>query len=171
MLSKRMDCHRYCLGRTRIARPPANLSPPIAQPMNNIKINHLAVWACIIGMHVFGFLWYGPLFGDKWLALVGMDQETMQASSQGAGIWIMNSVAIIAAIYALAWVLQLIGVMSGIRGAGVAFVVVFCIHHLPVMNANMFAQDPYGLAWITGGYSLVWMTISGFILGAWVKMK
>jgi hypothetical protein len=120
-------------------------------------------------MHAFGFIWYGPLFGDKWMSLVQIDQAAMEASSQHASIWVLNSVAIIASIYALAWVLKSLGVASGIRGAVIAFAIVFCMHHLPVMNANMFAGEPYGLAWITGGFSLAWMTISGFVLGAWVK--
>lgn len=33
----------------------------------------------------------------------------------------------------------------------------------------MFAREPYGLAWITGGYALACATLSGFILGAWTK--
>jgi len=37
------------------------------------------------------------------------------------------------------------------------------------MNSNMFAGEPYGLAWITGGYVVVSLTIAGFILGSWVK--
>ena len=139
--------------------------------MNNLRINQLAVWICIIGMHAFGFIWYGPLFGETWMTFVQMDQATMQEESMQAGVWIMNSVAIIASIYALAWLLALLNITSGIRGAGIAFIIVFCFHHLPVMNANMFAREPYGLAWITGGYSLVWLTITGFVLGSWVKQK
>jgi hypothetical protein len=137
--------------------------------MNKLKINHLAVWVCIILMHVFGFLWYGPLFGEKWMALVGIDQSTMQEDSMNAGLWILNSVSIIASIYMLAWLLAALSITSGVQGALLAFLVTFCLHHLPLMNANMFAGEPYGLAWITGGYSLTWLTISGFILGAWVK--
>jgi hypothetical protein len=137
--------------------------------MNNIKINHLAVWVCIILMHAFGFLWYGPLFGERWMDMVQIDQETMQSDSMDAGIWILNSVAIIASMYAIAWVLSALNVTSGVRGAVIAFVLTFCLHHLPTMNANMFAGQPYGLAWITGGYSLAWLTVSGFILGSWRK--
>jgi hypothetical protein len=137
--------------------------------MKNLKINHLAVWICIILMHAFGFLWYGPLFGEKWMAFVGFDQETMQQESMNAGVWIMNTVAIIAPIYLLAWLLTQMNITSGLRGALMAFLITFCFHHLPLMNANMFAGEPYGLAWITGGYSLAWLTVSGFILGSWVK--
>jgi hypothetical protein len=139
--------------------------------MNNLKINHLAVWVCIILMHAFGFLWYGPLFGEKWMDMVQIDQETMQSDSMNAGIWILNSVAIIASVYALAWVLAALNVTSGVRGAVIAFILTFCLHHLPTMNAYMFAGQPYGLAWITGGYSLAWLTISGFILGSWTKQR
>lgn len=137
--------------------------------MNNLKINHLAVWLCIVLMHFFGFLWYGPLFGERWMALVEMDQATMEQDSMEAGVWIMNAVAIIAPVYLLAWLFTRLNVAAGIRGAGIAFLMAFCFHHLNVMNANMFAGEPYGLAWITGGYSVASLTISGFILGTWVK--
>ena len=139
--------------------------------MNSLKINHLAVWTCIILMHGFGFLWYGPLFGERWMALVELDQATMQSDSMDPGIWILNSVAIIASIYVIAWLFVTLNVRSGMRGAMIAFLVTFCIHHLHVMNANMFAGEPYGLAWITGGYVLTWLTVSGFVLGAWTKEK
>ena len=137
--------------------------------MKTLKINHLTVWVCIILMHGFGFLWYGPFFGERWLALIEMNQATMQADSMDPGIWIMKSVAIIASIYLIAWLFTKMDVRTGIQGAVIAFLVTFCIHHLPLMTSNMFAGEPYGLAWITGGFSLTWLTISGFILGTWVK--
>jgi hypothetical protein len=137
--------------------------------MTELRINHIAVWVCIILMHVFGFLWYGPLFGEQWMALVELDLESMQSESMNPAIWILNSIAIIAPIYMLAWLLTKLNITSGVQGAVVAFLITFSFHHLPLMNANMFAGEPYGLAWITGGYSLTWLTISGFILGSWTK--
>jgi hypothetical protein len=139
--------------------------------MNNLKINHTAVWICIVLMHGFGFLWYGPLWGEKWLAFVQLDTATMQQQSASAGLWILNSTAIIASIYMLAWVLTRLNITNGFQGAAIAFAVTFCFHHLPLMNANMFAGEPYGLAWITGGYSLTWLSVSGFILASWRKQK
>ena len=137
--------------------------------MNNLKINHLAVIVCIVLMHVLGFVWYGPLFGERWMDYVDLDMETMQSMSMGASIWVLNFVAIAAPIYLLAWLLVKLDVTSGVRGAVIAFLITFCFHHLGVMNANMFAREAYGLAWITGGYSLAGLTIAGFILGAWTK--
>ena len=137
--------------------------------MKTHSINHLAVWATIIFLHAFGFLWYGPLFGEKWMALVGYTTETMQEDSANPGIWVLNSVSIIASVYLLAWLFTKLEVSSGVTGALYAFLITFCIHHLAVMNANMFAGEPYGLAWITGGYTLSGNTIAGLILGSWLK--
>ncbi|HYG18452.1 MAG TPA: DUF1761 domain-containing protein [Ohtaekwangia sp.] len=134
-----------------------------------LKINHPAVWTCIVLMHVFGFLWYGPLWGEKWMALVQRDPAEIESQSMSAGIWILNSVSIITPIYLLAWLFTRINIVSGVQGAIVAFLIVFSVHHLPLMNSGMFAGDPYGLAWINGGYYLAWLTVTGFILGAWRK--
>ena len=137
--------------------------------MNHLKINHLAVLVCVILLHVIGFLWYGPLFGESWMSMVGVDPGSAQSSAGQAGLWITNFVATLAPVYLLAWLFTKLGVTSGLRGAGLAFVITFCMHHLPVMSGNMFAAEHYALAWITGGFSLVGMSISGFILGAWTK--
>lgn len=139
------------------------------KPMNNLKINHLAVLVCVIILHALGFLWYGPLFGEQWRAMVGLDMENMQEGSGGAGLWISNFVASVAPLYMLAWLFTKLDVTSGIRGAGIAFLITFCFHHLSLMSGNMFAGEPYGLAWIIGGFSLTGLTICGFILGAWTK--
>jgi hypothetical protein len=137
--------------------------------MKKLKINHLAVWLCIVLMHGFGFLWYGPLFGDQWMAYVQIDTESMQTDSMNPMIWVLNSVAIIAPMYLLAWLLANLDIRSGIRGAVISFLVVFVIYHLPLMNAYSFAGEPAGLSWITGGYAVTWLTVSGFVLGQWTK--
>lgn len=138
--------------------------------MNNLKINHLAVLVCVILMHAIGFVWYGPLFGEPWMELVGLDMASMEESGGGdAGLWITNFIASLAPLYVLAWLFTKLNVTSGIRGAGIAFLISFCFHHLSVMSGNMFAGEHYALAWITGGFSVTGLTLSGFILGAWTK--
>lgn len=137
--------------------------------MNNLRINHAAVWVCVVLFHVIGFFWYGMLFGTKWMAMVGLDPTLVQEEGADIGVWITNLVAAVAALYALAWVFTRMKVTTGVTGALTAFIIAFCFHHLPLMRSNMFAGDPYGLAWIVGGFDLVALTISGFILGAWRK--
>jgi hypothetical protein len=137
--------------------------------MNELKINHLAILVCVAIMFGLGFLWFGTLFGAQWMSMVGLDMETARNNPPGAGVWITNLVSAVAPLYVLAWLFTKLNVTSGARGAGIGLVISFAFHHLSTMNNNMFAGDPYALAWITGGYSLVAMTISGFVLGAWTK--
>jgi hypothetical protein len=137
--------------------------------MNNLKINHLAVIVCVVLLHVLGFLWYGPLFGEKWMSLIGIDMATVEANPPSPAVWFLNFVAVVAPLYLLAWLFTKLNVTSGGRGAVIGFLIAFCFHHLWVMNNNMFAGAPYPLAWIVGGYSLAAFTLSGFILGAWTK--
>ena len=139
--------------------------------MNNLKINHLAILVCVVIFFGLGFTWYGPLFGSRWMDMLHLDMATVEANAPGAGVWITNLVGTVAPLYVLAWLFTKLGVTSGLRGAGIALLIVFTFHHLPVMVTNMFAQQPYGLAWITGGFEMVGMTISGFILGAWTKLS
>jgi hypothetical protein len=103
------------------------------------------------------------------MAMVELDQATMESDSMEAGLWITNFIASLAPVYLLAWLFTKLDITSGLRGAVIAFLIAFCFHHLPLMSANMFAGEHYGLAWITGGFSIVGWTLSGFILGAWTK--
>ena len=136
--------------------------------MNNLKINHLAVLVCVVLLHALGFLWYGPLFGEQWMAMVEMDPENMDGGGE-AGLWITNFIASLAPLYLLAWLFTKLNVTTGARGAAIAFLITFCFYHLSTMRDNMFEGEHYGLAWIIGGFSLVGMTLSGFILGAWTR--
>lgn len=47
-----------------------------------ISINYMAVAAAVAASFVFGFLWYGPLFGKTWAGLMGikMDKECKPAA-------------------------------------------------------------------------------------------
>lgn len=70
--------------------------------MNDLKINHFAVWVGIILQFFLGFLWYGPFFGEPWMAMVGLDMDTIMADPAGAGDWITNIIASVAGVYLLA---------------------------------------------------------------------
>jgi len=137
--------------------------------MKNLKINHLAVVVCIIISFALGFVWYGPLFGEQWMSMIDIDIAQVEANPPGPGVWITNIISSVAPLYLLAWLFTKLDVTSGVTGAIIGFLISFCFHHLSVMTGNMFAGEPYALAWITGGYSLALTTISGFILGAWTK--
>ena len=47
----------------------------------------------------------------------------------------------------------------------------FFFDFMSTMTSDMFAQNPYALSWITGGFNLVALSLSGAILGAWRKYE
>ncbi len=137
--------------------------------MNNLKINHAAVWVCIVLLHVLGFVWYGPLFGEPWMAMVGLDMATVEANPPSAGLWITNTIATIIPLYTLAWLFTKLNIESLGRGAAIGLLIAFAFDFMSTMTSDMFAQNPYALSWITGGFNLVALGLSGAILGAWRK--
>ncbi len=49
------------------------------------QINYLAVLACGIVSMVLGSLWYGPLFGKRWMKIMGISKpEKMDAAAKNA---------------------------------------------------------------------------------------
>ena len=134
--------------------------------MEKTKINHLAVWVCIILAHGIGFAWYGALFAESWQELSGVDPE---ANPGTAAHWITNFIATLVPVYTLAWLFTKLDVDSGIKGAMYALIISFAFTLLTEMTTGMFEGNAYGLAWINGGSSIVVMVVTGFILGAWRK--
>ena len=132
-------------------------------------INHLAILVCVILLFGLGFLWYSYLFAETWMEMVGLDLAVVEANPPGAAVWITNLISTVVPLYVLAWLFGKMNVSSGIQGAGIGLLITFSFPFLSQMTGNMFAQNPYGLTWITGGYDMVAMTLSGFILGAWQK--
>ena len=137
--------------------------------MEKLKINHAAVWVSVVLLTVFGFLWYGPLFSETWMGMLCDDFN--KDFVPGTGIWITNLVATVVPLYVLAWLFTKIGVNSALQGAGIGLLIGFSFIHLSDMTGNMFAQRPYGLSWITGGFSMVSLAVAGLILGAWRKTE
>lgn len=103
------------------------------------------------------------------MSLVGLDMATAEANPPGAGIWISNLIATIVPMYALAWLFTQIQVESLARGALIGLMIAFSFIFLSRMASNLFAQAPYALTWIEGGFDLVSLTLAGGLLGAWRK--
>ena len=135
------------------------------------NVNHRAVILSALLVMGLGFLWYGPLFGDKWMAFVGLDEAILEIKPPGAATWITTIVATVLSIYGLAWFFQQLDVDSGANGAGMGLLIGFAFILLAKLRSNAFAMNPYGLSWISGGFDMVALAISGFVLGWWRKKQ
>ncbi len=139
--------------------------------MENLKINHAAVWVGVVVLFALGFVWYGPIFGEQWMEYVGMTMADAENMDGAMGMWISNVVLSVSTMYLLAWLIAKLGIDSGFKGALLGLEIAFVFIFLTIMVNNMFAQAPYGLAWILGGFSMVGFTINGFLFGSWTKKK
>ena len=74
-------------------------------------------------------------------------------------------------MYVLAWLFTRINVTSLVQGLLIGLLIGFSFVLLSIMTSGMFAKDPYGLAWITGGFTTVGLAVGGAVLGAWKKYK
>ena len=72
----------------------------------------LAVILATIAFFMFGWLWYGPIFGDAWMAAEGITQEFANArlEEMGMGVWLFFVLLITLA--------QAIGVLRVLHLAG-----------------------------------------------------
>lgn len=48
----------------------------------DVAVNYWAILACGVGAMVLGTLWYGPLFGRQWMAIMGITQADMEAAQK-----------------------------------------------------------------------------------------
>jgi hypothetical protein len=139
--------------------------------MKELKMNHPAIWVSIILQFVIGFLWYGPLFGNAWMEMVGLNMDMVMADPADAGDWITNVIASVAGVYLLAWLFIKLNADTWLKGLVYGFLIGFVFVLLSNKTSGAFAKDPYGLAWITGGFTTVGLSVAGAVLGAWKKIK
>lgn len=123
------------------------------------------LWAIIAAM-VIGSVWYGPLFGKKWMKLVGLKRG--QSSPVGPML-IMLALAIVQAFVLAHFIVYLgyfypdysnlsVGLLSGLW-AFIGFVV-------PVLVSNaVFAKGSMTLLKINLGNQLITLLVIGAILG------
>lgn len=137
--------------------------------MKELKINYLAVLVAIILQFALGFLWYGPLFGEPWMKMVGLDMATVEANPPGAGIWITNVVAAALSMVVLAWLFMKLKIESLLKGVWIGFVIGFSFVLMSGMVSGLYADDPYWLNWITGGNTTLGLMLGGAVLGTWRK--
>lgn len=137
-----------------------------------MEINYVAVLACSVLAMVVGYVWYGPLFGKKWLAIVGAkpaDLAARQIMQQRVGpLYAVQFFLAVFQILILAFYLNGFSLAATLTNAlwlWAGFV-------MPtVAGSAMWNNDSRQVAWarflIQAGYQLVLFIIFGLVLGLW----
>ena len=137
---------------------------------SNVSINFWAVLVSAIASMVIGSVWYGPLFGKKFIEASGMGswspEKQVEEKKKMGMLYFGQFVASIVMFYVLAWLmgaLKAVSIMGGVQAAfwvWLGFVV-------PVKFGEQIWGGKMILFWIGMSNMLVTLIAAGAIIGAW----
>jgi hypothetical protein len=132
----------------------------------------ISMWAVIVSAIfsvVLGFIWYGPLFGKKWMALSGLK---MPEGNPGMGMMVKPIILSIIGSALMSMVLSssiaFHNAYYGTSGMGtaLAFAFVLWLGFIvpPALNLKGWEGKSWTLFWINTGYWLVFLFVSASII-------
>jgi hypothetical protein len=135
------------------------------------SINYLAVLVAGLIPMILGSIWYGPLFGKKWMELVGKSEEELKASFNPMKSYGVTFVFALLMAYVLAHVLNAFGdaygqtgLWAGIEGGfwvWLGFVLTVSWQQVAFSGQSM-------MLWVLNVlYNLVALICMGALLGSW----
>ncbi len=137
-----------------------------------VIINYWAVLVAGLASFALGGLWYGPLFGKQWIAMMGYTPESMKAMKMtpGKAMTIMALLALLM-MYVLAHAIIFGVAYTGIGGAvgGMMGAFYYWLGFIVPLTAGPYLwEDKSWKLWaFNAAYYLIALLIGGAILGAW----
>ena len=149
--------------------------------------NYWAVLVCGLLSMVIGAIWYGPLFGKKWMEICGatnQDLETRKKMQKEAGpLYLVQFVLTLFQAWVVAYSINAWDKFSKltdtfyINGLGIFFgltiaVIIWAAFIMPtIAGSAMWNNDSSKVKWarflIQSGYQLVNFLVFGLVLGMW----
>ena len=136
-------------------------------------INYLAVLVAGVINMVLGALWYGPLFGKSWMAMMGYTPESMAAKKKGMGVrYLVTFIGSLIIAYVLDHglifgnaYLKMSGVSAGLMGAFWYWLGFLAV---PMLGCVLWEGKSIKFYAINAGYYLVSLLCMGALLSAWL---
>lgn len=132
-----------------------------------MAINWLAVVVGTIGYQVLGALWYGPLFGSKWMDAMGYagpEETGMEIPTKGIAI---TGVGSLVATIALAVIVEEVGATTWEVGLGLGLLVGVGFVATTALQAVPFEERPW-LVYVLGvTYNVIALAGIGVLLAVW----
>lgn len=138
-----------------------------------VPVNYLAVLAAAVASIILGSLWYGPIFGRQWMAMMGITPQSMEeAKKKGVGkLYVIAFIGSLLMAYVLSHFIVFAraylgtsgleaGLMSGFWG-WLGFVA-------PVtLGSVLWEGKSWRLWFLNNGYYLILLLVMGAILAMW----
>ena len=138
-----------------------------------MSINYLAVLVCGVLAMLGGYIWYGPLFGKRWMEVIGSDkksQEERKKMQASAGpLYLVQFLLTLFQVYVLAYLMVC---WPGSNGWKLS-TFLWAGFVMPTIAASaMWNNDSSKVSWarflLQAGYQLVMFIIYGYILTVWI---
>lgn len=137
-----------------------------------MEVNYLAVIVGAVLSMVVGAIWYGPLFGNKWMEIIGVNPSSQKARKEmqeSAGpLYAVQFVLTLLQVLVLAYLIADTTKVGGLERA----IWIWAAFVIPTLaGAVMWTNDSGKLKWarflIQGGYQLVIFIVFGLLLQYW----
>ena len=134
--------------------------------MEEMHINHLAVWAAAVANMVVGAIWYSPvLFYKVWMQAAELTEEQVKGMNP-AKTYTLAFLAALVIAYNLAAFLGDSNTTAS-WGATAGFLAGLGFSAMAFWTIALFEQRTTKYVLINGGYITVAFTVMGLIIGAW----
>lgn len=132
------------------------------------SVNLLPVAVSAILSMVIGTVWYGPLFGKRWMKLVSITKEQMEKGKKDMpktyGTMFVGSLV---TSYVLAFTVGMSATKDVTTGVVIAFWIWLGFIVAVKLSEVLFEKKAWELFYIECGYYLVFLLVAGGIIGAW----
>ncbi|MEK7552051.1 MAG: DUF1761 domain-containing protein [Patescibacteria group bacterium] len=136
--------------------------------MDNLIINYWAVLVSAIVSFVIGGIWYGPLFGKKWMALMGITKDGMKSMSlTPARAMTLGFLFTLLQSYVVAHFVVLLGAVDAGTSWSLAFWIWLGIMVPICIGSFLWENKPIKLFVLNAAYQLISLFVMVLILALW----
>lgn len=140
--------------------------------METITVNYLAILVGAILSMVIGAIWYGPLFGKKWMEIIGVSTQDPEANKKMQKaympMYVVQFVLTLFQVLVLAHLVADTKIVGGLERSiwiWAAFVIPTMAG--AVMWTNEQSKNKWARFFIQGGYQLAVFIVFGLLLQYW----
>lgn len=137
-----------------------------------MEINYLAVLVCGVLSVGLGAVWYGPLFGKKWMEIVGVNAQDLaarEAMQKSAGP--LYGVQFLLTLFQVLVLAHLIADTTRVSGLERSLWIVAAFVIPTIAGSSMWTAEPTNRKWarflLQSGYQIVSFVVFGLVLQYW----
>ncbi len=136
--------------------------------MADIMINYWAILGAAVASFVIGMLWYGPLFGKKWMKLSGMTPASIKKMKMTAArAMTMGFIVSLVTAYVLSHFVDLLSITNWAGAAQFAFWAWLGLVAPVQIGVYLWEGKPFSLFVLNTAHNLVVLVVMSGIVAVW----